>query len=189
MNLIQISYNSDMGVKIILTDNHLHWQDLIHCAAQRGQTQLPEKSYQFTNHILENLVNEPDFYAHDFCTTKIMSCLQAQSTHTIAEAADHCLILLGLFPNRLAKYHIDPDHLVTTGKALYDQLDYHPKYMTTTALSPIVVKPYYELIELMLHIREPIWEHEPLTKDYAYHLWQSTGSRYAQRLLYQGETK
>lgn len=178
-----------MGTKIIATSNHLHWETLIYEAAQRGQIQLPQKSYEFAHHILENLIHEPHFSTHHFLITHIESTFQAKSPQSIAEAADHCLVLLGLFPNRLAKFHMDPDIIITTGQSLYRQLDYHPKFMTSTALAPMVVTPYHELIELMLNIHAMIWSHEPLPKDFAYQLWQSTGSRYAQRILHQGHAK
>lgn len=174
-----------MGTKIILNHDLPVWEHLIQEAEHQCHIQLSEHLRTFLSSLLMRFIHETQFNTESISTTALCVHHIHTSKKQIAQAADCCLFFLGIFPNRIAKYAIDPLHYITTGKLLYQNINHHPMHEQKEIVGPLIAKNYIDIIDILLTVRENIWQHEPISKDYAFQLWQGTGSQYALKHLRQ----
>ena len=163
----------------------LIWANDLAQAQDKCGIQLPKNINFFLEEVLLRFIDQPTFNEQSFCKVAYLAQYQRIPLPKLAHTADSCLIYIGLFPNRVDSCNLDLTHFIHTGKALYHQIDQHPTHPTSTVTGATIANHYIDMIDTLLSFRENIWHDDPITKHYAYQLWQASGSKYALRHLHQ----
>lgn len=174
-----------MSKSIIIHHDIPIWTEDLAVAQHKCGIQLPKHISYFLESTLLRFIDQPLFNDHSFNKVAYLAQYQRIPLPTLADTADSCLIYIGLFPNSVDNCDIDLAHFIDTGKTLYHQIDLHPIHTTNTITGATIANHYIELVDTLLSFRENIWQDDPITKHYAYQLWQASGSKYALRHLHQ----
>lgn len=174
-----------MNKRIIINHDVSFWDQNIASAQSKCGIQLPENINIFLKDLLSRFIDQPTFNEHSFARITYLMSYQHIPDTELALTADCCLFYLGLFPSRIAKYNIDPIQFIDNGKSLYASINNHPIHKTNIVTGTCIAYHYIDIVDTLLSFRESIWDNEPIPKDYAYQLWQATGSKYAIQCLNQ----
>lgn len=172
-----------MSKKIIIGNDKDIWRNQLVLAQEKYDILVPEKINFFLEDLLSRYINQPSFNDHSFTKIALLAKYFNMSAQEIADTADSCLFYIGLFPNRMARYNLDPKHFVNIGQILYHHVEYHPLYDNKDMSGTFIANHYVDMVDSLLSFRESIWENEPIPKEYAYKLWLGSGSKYALKHL------
>ena len=177
-----------MRKTIIINNQTYIWKKIIKKAEQTCGLTIEEDVAIFLVNLLMRFIDISNDTKQSFTKTAYL-CQNGHrsffSDHDIASAADGCLFYLGLFPNRLAKFDMSPEHVITSGKLLYQQINHHPFYTEKDISGAFIAEHYNQMIDILLTIRDDIWHNDPIPEAFMYQLWQATGSKYAYHYLNQ----
>lgn len=174
-----------MNRRIITHHDASFWDQNINTAQSTCGIQLPEHINVFLKDLLSRFIDQPTFNDHSFAKIAFLMTRKHIPTIELALTADSCLFYIGLFPNRIAHYNIDPIQFIDNGKSLYANIQHHPFHKSNNISGTSIAYHYIDIVDTLLSFREIIWADEPIDKNYAYQLWQATGSKYAIRYLNQ----
>lgn len=104
----------------------------------------------------------------------------------LRDVGDQCLLLTGLFPQRIERRQLNITYYVDLGRCAYSRLsDLHDHQLSTAELFGELRQNFIELMELLHCIRELGDEQQVLSLVQAEELWRNTGSVKALQMLQQ----
>lgn len=172
-----------MSKTIIINHDMLIWTRDLALAQDKCGIKLPKNINHFLKDVLIRFVDQPTFNDHSFSKIAYLAEHNSVPLSKLAETADSCLIYIGLFPNRVDTCDLNLAHFIDTGKALYHQIHQHPVHTANQITGAAIADHYIDMVDTLLSFRENIWHDDPITKLYAYQLWQASGSKYALKCL------
>lgn len=149
------------------------WKSVIQDAEQRSTIILPPLLESYLTHLVQRFSTEPEV-AQKLMAAAWLEAAQTRDTSRLAAVGDECLLMAGLFPDRVARRSVNLSYFVQMGQSAYGALSRRTSDLYSTLATQFVV-----LMDVLYYVRDS----SVLLPYEAYQRWQSIGSQHAKEIL------
>jgi len=158
------------------------WQEVIHRAEDSCAIMLKKELEAYLASLLMRYTSHTDLLKHAMAI-KFLKSLQAHQYErhaALQNVGDECLLVTGLFPNAVDKYHVKIHYFVDLGQAAYANIS-----QQSNDIFQLLANHFVLLMDSLQSIRQYSKEYPDLMPLAAYEQWSSIGSQRARRVLEQ----
>jgi hypothetical protein len=153
---------------------HPDWKSLIQHAEARSAISLPSPLENYLIQLIKRFSTEP-MLGEQASALAWLNAKQALEMEGFLRIGDECLLMAGLFPERLARRSMNLNYYIQLGRSAYFALS-----RRTSDLYGVLAQQFVVLTDVLYYVPSTTPDLLPFE---AFERFQATGSEHAKRIL------
>lgn len=149
------------------------WKSVIQAAEQRSTIILPPDLESYLTHLVRRFATEPEV-THRLMAAAWLEAAQSRDDQRLAAVGDECLLIAGLFPEKVARRSLNLSYFVQMGQSAYASVSRKTHDLYNSLATQFVV-----LMDVLFYVRDS----SILLPYEAYQRWHALGSEHAKAVL------